>query len=111
MASGPEQPARVGRVHILLPDMHAVRAGSERHIHPVVDDEGHAERRERRLDGARLRDHLAGLAALVAQLQQRRPAFGDAAREVRQAVAARVFRIDNGIEAQIDAHPKLPPPA
>ena len=44
------------------------------------------------------------VAALVAQLHERRPAVRHAAREVGQAVAARVFGIDKGIEAQINAH-------
>ena len=84
--------------------MHAVRAGSQGHIDPVVHNEGHAERSKHALDGTRLRDHLARLPALVAQLHERRSAFRHAAREVGQAVPTRVFRIDKCIEAQINTH-------
>jgi DNA-binding Lrp family transcriptional regulator len=40
-------------------------------------------------------------------LHERRPAFRHAARELRQAGAARVFGIDKGIEAQIYAHSSI----
>ena len=56
---GAEQRARLGVGRVLLPDMHAVAAGRERQIGPVVHQEG---------DAARLRDrpqHVGGAADRV----------------------------------------------
>ena len=101
--AGAEQPPRVFGGHVVLPDMHAVGAGGERHIDPVVDEERHCGR-QRGLDRARALDHRAGLAHLVAQLHERRAARGHAAREVGEVMAAGHLRIDDGINAQVDAH-------
>ena len=40
--SGPDQPARVLRHHVLLADMDTVGADGQRHVDPVVDDQRHA---------------------------------------------------------------------
>ena len=68
--------------------MHAVGACRQRHIDAIVDHQRHAERRERRLDGARALDHDARVALLVAQLHQRRAALGEHAREIGKIVTA-----------------------
>ena len=34
-----EQPPRIGRRHVVLPDMHAVGFGRERHVDAVVDQQ------------------------------------------------------------------------
>ena len=46
----------------------------------------------------------ARLAHLVAQLHQRRAACRHAAREIGEVVAAGHLRIDDGVNAQVDAH-------
>ncbi len=98
----PEQGPRIFDRHVVRPDMHAVGAGGERHVDAVVDDERHRERRQRRLDRAGRRDHRPRFAALVAQLQQSRPALGDAAREIDEIVPAGALGIDDGVEAEVD---------
>ena len=82
--------------------MHAVGPRRERHIDPVVDDERHAEWRERGLQGARLFDHVSSVVHLVAQLHEGCPTGRDRAGEINEIMAAGVFRIDNGVEAQVE---------
>ena len=84
--------------------MHAVGLRRERHVDPVVDQERHAERHERRLHRARGLDHGARIAALVPELNQCRAAGRDQLRELGQGAPARVLGIDNGIQTKIDRH-------
>ncbi len=51
----PEQAARILDRHVVRPEMHAVGAGGERHIDAIVDDQRHAERRQRLFDRPRRR--------------------------------------------------------
>ena len=74
----------------------------ERHVDAIIDDERNAERGERGLDRARRRDHRPGVALLVAQLHERRPALRDQAREFDQVAPAGTLRIDDGVQAQIE---------
>ena len=82
--------------------MDPVSFRSHRHIDPIVDDQRHAERCQRGLERARLRDHRGGVMHLVTQLHQRRAAGRDRAGKIDEVVAAGVFRIDDGVEAQIE---------
>ncbi len=82
--------------------MNAVGARGERHVDAIVDHERNAERGERSLDRARRRDHRPRVARLVAQLHQRRPALCGEAGEFDQVAAAGAFRIDDGVQAQIE---------
>ena len=59
IASGPSSRRASCDRHVVLADMHAVGARRERDVDAVVDQERHAERRQRRLDGARALDHGA----------------------------------------------------
>ena len=109
IASRPEQPPRILDRHVGLPDMHAVGACNHRHIDAVVDHQRHAERRERRLDGAGALDHDAGVALLIPQLHQCCAALREQTRELRKIVAAGALRIDNRIEPHVDSrHVTLP---
>ena len=82
---------------------------AKRDVDAIVDHQRHAQRRQRRLDRARPLDHDAGVAHLVAQLDQRRAAFGQHAGEFGQVVAAGALRIDNRVEPQIHRrHVTLP---
>ena len=56
--AGPSRRARFLDAHVVLADMHAVGLDRERNLDAVVDDERHAERRQRRLERARLLDHV-----------------------------------------------------
>jgi hypothetical protein len=82
--------------------MHAGRSRRERHIDPIIDDERHAERRQRGLERAGLLDHASGVVHLVAQLHQRRPTRRHRTDEVNKIVAAGIFRIDDGVKAQVE---------
>jgi len=81
--------------------MHPVGARLAHRRDIVVDDQRHVGR-QRRLDGTRERDHLAGVVGFVAQLHDGGAAGGDTAGEVGQRVASRRLRIDDGVEPQID---------
>ena len=83
-----EQCPRILNHHVVRPDVHPVGAGGERHVDAIVDDERDRERRERRLDRPRRLDHCPRVAALVAQLHQRRTALGDAARQIGEIAPA-----------------------
>src|SRR6185312_6060442 len=98
-----EQQPRIGCRHVVLPDMHAVGFGGERHVDAVIDQQRHTGRRERRLQGARLLDHGARAAKLVAQLHQR-GAGRYSAGKIGKRAAAGDGRIDDGIEAEIRVH-------
>ena len=107
IALRPEQPARILDPHVVLPDMHAVGLGGQRHVDAIVHDQRHAGTGERRLDGARLLDHAPRRAVLVAQLDQRRAAGHDQAGELGERAAVRAFRIDDRVEPHIDGHRTL----
>ena len=95
--------------------MHAIGGRSERDIDAVVDHEGHAGWRKRRLDRPRRLDHVPGVAVLVAQLHERRAALDNAPRERDEVMPAGAFGIDDGVEAEVDrlhtAHATAPFPA
>ena len=98
----PEQPARVGGMHVVLPDMDAVGLRRERHVDAVVDEERHARAGERRLKRAGARDEGARVRLLVAILDQR-AAAGDRGRRERHGIApAGSARVDDAVEAQVD---------
>ncbi len=82
--------------------MHAVGLGRQRHIDAIVDHQRHAGSGEHRMNRARLLDHPPRRAMLVAQLDQRRAARNDHAREVDERAPVRALRIDDRVEAQID---------
>jgi DNA-binding Lrp family transcriptional regulator len=77
----------------------AVGACSERHIDAVVDDERDGMQRQHPLEHARFGEQAPGIAALVAQLDQRRPALDHRLRQLRQALAGNL-----GIEQRVKAH-------
>ena len=88
--------------------MHAVGFGGERHVDAIVDDERHVKRRQRLFDRPRLLDHGARLADLIAQLDERGAALGAKPRQIGEIAPAGALRIDDGIEAKIDRHHKIP---
>ena len=106
--AGTEEPPSILDRHVLLSHMDAVGAGGERNVDAVVDEQRNVERRERLLDGAGALDHGAGVAALVAKLDQRRTALRHQPGKLRKVPPARVFRIDQGVEAKIDRHCAVP---
>ena len=103
MARAAEQQPRVGRRHIVLPDMHAVGFGGERDVDAVVDQQRHADGastlRSARASStmARVEPRLSRNCTSVA-LSAMRPA-----RSAERA-AAGDGGIDQRIEAKIDVH-------
>src|SRR5262249_49354017 len=97
-----EQSPRVLDCHVLLSDMNAVGARGQRNIDAIIDDEGYAEWVERGLYRARLFDQAPCIRQLVAQLHERCSAICNGAREIDERVPARVVRIDDRIEPQIN---------
>src|SRR5258708_19030511 len=81
--------------------MNAVRICRERHVDPVVDNQRHIERRQRRLEGAHLFDHAGGVTHLVAQLHKRCAAGRNRTGEIDQIMASGVLRIDDGVETKV----------
>src|SRR6185369_3855075 len=77
-------------------------------IDTVIHEQRDVERRERRLDGARALDHGARVAALVAKLDQRRTTLRHQPAKLREIPPARMFGIDQGVEAKIDGHCAVP---
>jgi hypothetical protein len=69
----PEQPSRIGRMHIALAEMHAVGSRGERHVDPIVDEERHTGAVERRLERPGGRDETTTIAMLVAVLIRVQP--------------------------------------
>ena len=59
------------RRHVILADMNALRAACHSHVNPVVDHQRNLAAVNSRQNGARLIDHVACRAMLVAQLQKR----------------------------------------
>ena len=88
----------VSRVHVALPDMHPVRSARQRHIHAVVDEERHVGAVERGTDGTGALDHLAGRGALVAILQDRRPAPRGMESQRREIAIMGAGGIEDGVE-------------
>ena len=83
--------------------MHAVGTRGERHVDPIVDDEGDGDTaRATALIARAISTMLPRVALFVAQLQERRPAFGDAARQIGEVAPAGALGIDNGVETQIE---------
>ena len=106
--AGTEEPPSILDRHVLLSHMHAVGAGGERNVDAVIDEQRNVERRERRLDGAGALDHGARVAALVAKLDQRRTTLRHQPGKLRKVPPARMFGIDQGVEAKIDGHCAVP---
>src|SRR6185369_80743 len=77
-------------------------------IDTVIHEQRDVERRERRLDGARALDHGARVTALVAKLDQRRTTLRHQPGKLREVPPARMFGIDQGVEAKIDRHCAVP---
>ena len=94
----PERGACSGRVQVILTDMQAGRAGGEGDLDPVVDDQGHAQGIEQRLQGPRLRRHLGIGGRLVAQLNQTDSAAQGGRHQTRQRSGLEVLRADNEVE-------------
>ena len=103
MAPASEQEPRIGRRHVVLADMHAVGFRSERNVDAIVDEQRDALGLQHGLERARLLDHGAGRAMLVAQLHQRRAAC-DATGQIGKRTAAGNRRVDKGIKPEIDIH-------
>ena len=84
--------------------MRTVGARRERNVDAIIDQQRHAERRQRRLDGPRAIDHAPGVGVLVPQLHQRRPALRGEPCEYREIATVGAFGIDQCIEAKVNAH-------
>ena len=97
IASRPKKPPRIGDRHVVRPDMDAVGTGGERNIDAVVDDESRTERRQRLFDRPRLFHHGAGVAVLVAQLNERRAALRAEPRQFGKIAAIGALGIDNRV--------------
>ena len=99
-----EEPPSILDRHVVLPHMDAVGAGGERDVDTIIDEQRDAEWRERRLDGTGTLDHGPRVAALVPKLDQRRAALRHQSGKLREIPPARVFGIDQGVEAKVDGH-------
>ena len=87
-----EQPPRILDRHVVLPQMHPVGAGRERHVGAIVDQERHAERRQPAADRPRGLHHGLGRAdacRATAPAWRRRARAGTPARRDRGRRRAR----------------------
>src|SRR5262249_34869761 len=103
-ASAADETAHIFYRHVILAHMDAVGTGGKRHVHAVIDDKRHAISRKRRFDGARILDHGARAPLLVAKLHERCAALGHHAGKLVKLSPARMFGVEQCVEAQIQLH-------
>ena len=77
--------------------MHAVRAGCQRHIHPVIDNQRHPRRPQHGQQRARFRQHLAGAQLFFAQLHARDATRDRLAHQLNQRPPARQRAVSHQI--------------
>ena len=97
-----KQPPCIFNRNVLLADMNTGRATGQRHIHTVIDQQGHTERRQCRDQRPCRRDHLPGAGCLVPQLDKGHPACCGLPGNIDNLPFRTVRRSNTDIERQIE---------